>query len=182
MKPPRARFVVVGLLLIAAALAWREWTLHVSAPVPESPASDSTGTGLRPVVLWFGSPAGDSLVAEPRQMPEEAALHARVAALVRALSQGPREGGARTLPEGTELLHTYLEESGILTLDLSRPFRQGFRGGARSEEMALGSLVRTLAANVPEAKRIRILCAGVALSTLGGHFPLDQPLDPDEWP
>jgi len=26
------------------------------------------------------------------------------------------------------------------------------------------------------------VCAGVALPTLGGHFPLDQPLDPDEWP
>jgi len=38
------------------------------------------------------------------------------------------------------------------------------------------------ATGVPEAKRIRIVCAGVALPTLGGHFPLDQPLDPEDWP
>jgi hypothetical protein len=75
-----------------------------------------------------------------------------------------------------------VDDAGLLTLDLSRPFRQGFHGGARAEEMTLGSLVRTLAANVPEVRRIRIVCAGVALPTLGGHFPLDQPLDPDEWP
>ena len=39
-----------------------------------------------------------------------------------------------------------------------------------------------VAANVPEAKRIRIVCGGAAISTLGGHFPLDRPLDPDDWP
>ena len=182
MKRVRARFIVVGLLLVGAALLWRQWAAREAVPVPEPAASDTTGTGLRPVALWFGSPEGDSLVAEARQMPEVTGLHERIAALVAALAQGPREGGMRTLPEGTELLHAYLDEAGLLTLDLSRPFRQGFQGGARAEEMTLGSLVRTIAANVPEAKRIRIVCAGVALPTLGGHFPLDQPLDPDEWP
>ena len=133
-------------------------------------------------MLWFASPEGDSLVSEPREMPEQPELHAHVAALVAALEQGPRTGGERTLPEGTMLLHAYLDDSGLLTLDLSRPFRQGFQGGARAEELALGSLVRTIATGVPDAKRIRIVCAGVALPTLGGHFPLDQPLDPDDWP
>ena len=150
--------------------------------MPETAASDSTATGLRAVTLWFGSPGGDSLVSEPREMPEAPGLHARIAALVAALEQGPRQRGERTLPEGTLVLHTYMDEAGLLTLDLSRPFRQGFHGGARAEELALGSLVRTLAADVPEVKRIRIVCAGVALPTLGGHFPLDQPLDPDDWP
>src|SRR5207249_3755858 len=88
-------------------------------------------------------------------------------------------GGLRALAAGTALLHAYLDEAGLLTLDLSRPFRQGFEGGARAEELTLASLVRTLGAGVPEARRVRIVCAGVALQTLGGHFPLDQPLDFD---
>jgi spore germination protein GerM len=182
VKLPRRRFIVVGLALVAGVLLWRSRTAHAPLEAPETVAGDSTGTGLRAVTLWFGSPAGDSLVAEPREMPETPGLHARVAALVAALEQGPRQGGARTLPEGTQLLHAYVDEAGLLTLDLSRPFRQGFHGGARAEEMTLGSLVRTLTGNEPEVKRIRIVCAGVALPTLGGHFPLDQPLDPDEWP
>ena len=182
MKYPRRRFIVVGLALIAGVLLWRSRTARAPMEAPETAPGDSTGTGLRAVTLWFGSPEGDSLVAEPREMPETPGLHARVAALVAALEQGPRQGGTRTLPEGTQLLHAYVDEAGLLTLDLSRPFRQGFHGGARAEEMTLGSLVRTLAANEPEIRRIRIVCAGVALPTLGGHFPLDQPLDPDEWP
>ena len=182
MKRIRLRFIVVGLVLVAAALVWRAWTARPVVELPELVTSDSTGVGLRAVTLWFGSAGGDSLVAEPREMPEQAGLHERVAAIVAALEQGPRAGGTRTLPEGTQLLHAYVDEAGLLTLDLSRPFRQGFHGGARAEEMTLGSLVRTLATNVPEARRIRIVCAGVAVPTLGGHFPLDQPLAPEEWP
>ena len=104
------------------------------------------------------------------------------AALVAALAQGPRGDAARTLPEGTSLLHAYLDETGLLTLDLSPAFRQGFQGGARVEELIVGSLVHTVSANVPEAKRIRIVCGGAAFSSLGGHFLLDRPLDPDDWP
>ena len=182
MRRVRLRFIVIGLVLVAGALVWRAWTSRPAVEVPEPVASDTTGVGLRAVTLWFGSPGGDSLVAEPREMPEETSLHERVAAIVAALEQGPREGGTRTLPEGTLLLHAYMDEAGLLTLDLSRPFRQGFHGGARAEEITLGSLVRTLATDVPEAKRIRIVCAGVPLPTLGGHFPLDQPLAPEDWP
>lgn len=181
MKRVRLRFIFIGVALVAAALAWRSWTSRPQAVMPEPVASDSTGTGLRAVTLWFGSADGDSLVAEHREMAEESALHGRVSALVSALEAGPHQRGVQTLPEGTMLLHAYLDEAGLLTLDLSRPFRQGFRGGARAEELALGSLVRTLSAEVPEAKRIRIVCAGQPLPTLGGHFPLDQPLDPVEW-
>jgi hypothetical protein len=182
MKLPRRRILVVGLALIAAVLLWRARTSRPPVEPPEPVAGDSTGTGLKAVTLWFGSPGGDSLVSESREMPETPGLHARIAALVAALEQGPRQGGTRTLPEGTMLLHAYLDDAGLLTLDLSLAFRQGFHGGARAEEMTLGSLVRTLAANVPEIRRIRIVCAGVALPTLGGHFPLDQPLESDEWP
>ena len=182
MRLPRRRFLVVGLALVAAVLLWRLRTSRPPVELPEPAASDSTGTGLKAVTLWFASPGADSLVAEPREMPETPGLHARLAALVAALEQGPRQGGSRTLPEGTLLLHAYLDDAGLLTLDLSLPFRQGFRGGARAEELTLGSLVRTIATNEPEIKRIRIVCAGVALPTLGGHFPLDQPLDIDEWP
>ena len=182
VKTVRGRFIVVGLLLIAAALVWRAWVFRDVEPVPERRAADATGAGLRPITLWFASPDGENLVMEPRQLPEEYSLHARVAVVVAALAQGPREGGTRTLPEGTQVLHAYLDDSGLLTLDLSRAFRQGFPGGARAEEMTLASLVRTIAANVPEVRRIRIVCAGAAVPSLGGHFPLDQPLDLDEWP
>jgi hypothetical protein len=174
--------IAVGLVLIGAALLARPWLERRGEPVPPPPAPDSTQARVRSVTLWFASAEGDSLVAEPRDVLEETELHARLAALVTALEQGPRGAGARTLPPGTALLHAYLDDAGLLTLDLSPPFRQGFLGGARVEELVLGSLVRTVSANTPEVKRIRIVCGGAAFSSLGGHFPLDRPLDPDDWP
>ena len=182
MRMRRLGLVAVGLVLIALALFARQWFDRRPATQPLPVAPDSAETSVRSVALWFASPEGDSLVMEPRDVPEQAELHARVAALVAALERGPRGDAARTLPEGTSLLHAYVDETGLLTLDLSLAFRQGFRGGARVEELVVGSLVRTVSANVPEAKRIRIVCGGAAFSSLGGHFPLDRPLDPDDWP
>lgn len=180
---PRLRVIlVVGGVLIAVALLWRAWLQRDEGPVVTTVPSDSTVTGLRSTPLWFASADGESLVVELRETPEQPDLHGRVAALVEALASGPQGDGVRVLPVGTRLLHAYLDERGTLTLDLSRAFRQGFRGGARTEELALGSLVRTVATAVPEARRIRLVCAGAPLATLGGHFPLDEPLDPDDWP
>ena len=79
-------------------------------------------------------------------------------------------------------MHAYLDDRGLLTLDLSRAFQQGFKGGSRAEELAVGSLVRTLGANVPEVKRVLIVCGGAAIPSLAGHVPLDQPLDTQDWP
>ena len=176
------RLLVLGVVVIGLALAARAWFERNVGDAAVPVFADSTGTSLRAASLWFASPDGDSLAGETRDLAEVNDLHARVAALVAALEQGPRAGGVRTLPEGTALLHAYLEDDGLLTLDLSLPFRQGFRGGPRAEELAIGSLVRTLAANVAEVRRIRLVCGGAPLPTLGGHFPLDQPLNPEDWP
>ena len=182
MNRVRGRLVFLGIVLVGAALLARAWFDRTTDEAPVPGYADTTSTSLRATSLWFASVDGDSLTVETRDLAEEPDLHARVAALITALEQGPRQGaGARVIPEGTALLHVYLDDSGLLTLDLSLPFRQGFRGGPRTEELALGSLVRTLAANLPEVRRIRLACGGAALPTLGGHFPLDQPLDPQDW-
>ena len=178
----RLGLIALGLVLIALALFARQWLQQRNQPEPLPVVADTAQTSVRTVALWFASADGDSLVMEPRNLPEQAELHARLSALVAALEEGPRGDGARTLPQGTSLDHAYLDETGLLTLDLSPAFRQGFQGGARAEELVVGSLVRTVSANVAEAKRIRIVCGGAAFTSLGGHFPLDRPLDPDDWP
>ena len=174
--------VLLGAVLIAAALLWRAALERPDELPPPLTGSDSTSAGMRAVPLWFASADAESLVMELRELPERSDLHERVAALVAALEQGPRQGGLRAIPEGTLVLHVYMDDTGLLTLDLSRAFRQGFKGGARAEELALGALIRTLSASVPEARHIRIVCAGSPLASFGGHFPLDQPLDPNDWP
>ncbi|MBI5710889.1 MAG: GerMN domain-containing protein [Candidatus Eisenbacteria bacterium] len=175
-------FVVALILAVLAWLAWRIVRRAENAVVARPAASDSIGTGFRSAQLFFVARPGDSLVSESREMIEQAAPHDRVAALVTELAHGPSGPGAvAVLPPGTAALRVYLDDRGLLTLDLSPAFREGFRGGSSGEYLVVASLVRTISANLPEVKKVLLVCGGMPLPTLGGHLPLDRPLDVSEW-
>lgn len=173
------RMRVLLALLVAAAIAfvgWRTWGVR-PANAPAGAPADTAQAGMRSITLWFADAGGDSLVSESRAVVEQAGLHDRVSQLVDALARGPEKRGIAVLPAGTSLVHVYLDDRGLLVLDLSRAFQQGFRGGSREEDLIVGSLRRTLGANVPEARRVRFTCGGAPIGSLGGHVPLDQPLE-----
>lgn len=178
-----ARAIVVGLAI--AVLAWVVWRAtrgSARAPGANSTPADTLATGFRAAALYFPSTSGDDLVIETRDMIEQSDLHERIATLVTELARGPRGEAVAAVPPETAVLHVYLDDRGLLTLDLSRGFRAGFRGGATAERMAIGALVRTLAANVPEVRRVQFAVEGAPLPSLGGHLPLEPPLDVAEWP
>ncbi|HBT15699.1 MAG TPA: hypothetical protein DEB05_01925, partial [Firmicutes bacterium] len=62
-------------------------------------------------------------------------------------------------------------------IDVSSELGKIINGGGASELMAIYSLVNTLALNL-ELKEVSILVDGEKGSTLGGHFMLDEPLQP----
>jgi len=177
------RFLLV-VTLILAVLAWAvvRWRERPRAPAPPPAAADTSSAGFRAMRLYFASPGGDSLVAESREMVEPRMLRDRVVALVRELDRGPTRGGVAVLPAGTSVRFAYQDADGLLTVDLSRSFVQEFRGGAGAEYLAVASLVRTLAADVPGVKRVLLVCGGEPLATLGGHVPLDRPLEASDFP
>ena len=183
-RGPRVFGLVLGGLILAvlAWVAWR-WSLRSGgATVVDPVAADTAGTGFQSARLWFVARSGETLVSEPREVIEQTGLHERVAALLDELARGPTGEGLTLLPAGTTLRHAYLDDRGLLTLDLSGAFRSGFHGGAGAEELAVGALVRTLGDNLPEVKRVMIVCEGVPLASLGGHLPLDRPLELADWP
>jgi hypothetical protein len=177
------RRLLIGVLVVAV-LAWAAWRVVVATrePALESSRPDSSSTGFKAARLYFASSSGDSLVSEAREIAEMQGLHERVAALVSELDRGPTGAAVAALPAGTSVLHVYLDDRGLMTLDLSRAFQQGFRGGASAEYLAVASLVRTIGANLPEVKRVLLICGGVPMATLAGHLPLDQPITISELP
>jgi spore germination protein GerM len=180
----RARWLLFGGLLLAV-LAWAAWRWSLRSgevEVVNPAASDTAGAGFRSARLWFVAGSGDALVSESREIIEQSGVHDRAAALIDELVRGPSGAGLTLLPAGTSLRHAYLDDRGLLTLDMSGAFRDGFRGGAAAEELAVGALVCTLAGDLPEVKRVLIVCEGAPLASLGGHLPLDHPLDVTDWP
>jgi hypothetical protein len=173
--------LVGGLLFAVLAWAAYQWSRVSAPPAPQAISADSIAIGMKTVRLYFVAPDADSLVVETRELPQPQGLHAAATALVAELDRGPREGGIAALPAGTSVLNVYSDGRGLLILDLSRSFLQGFRGGSTAEYMAVASLVRTLGANMPEVQRVQIVCGGAPLATLGGHLPLDRPLEIAEW-
>ena len=183
VNPRTIRLALVGAVLIA--IVWLGFrTLEPGPPPPPSVPlpPDTAATGLEPVRLYFAAASAESLVSESRELPLASSLHERVTALVAELDAGPRGAGVTALPAGTSVLHCYLDDRGLMTLDLSRAFEQGFRGGSTTEYFAIASLVRTLSANLPEVRRVLLVCGGAPIATLGGHVPLDRPLDVNDWP
>ena len=180
MRPRRAFL----LALLVAVLAWVGW-IATRAPRGEqfeAPQPDSLTNGFKSARLYFASTSGESLVVETREQLDAHNLHDRVASLVDELERGPQRRGLRTIPAGTAVQHVYLDDRGLMTLDLSREFREGFRGGSAAEFLAIAALTRTLGANLPEVKRVMLVCAGQPLPTLGGHLPLDRPIDVADLP
>jgi len=178
------RRLLIGALVIAV-LAWAAWRwMHP----PSGPAAtgdskpDSVSTGFKAVRLYFAAPSGDSLIGESRELAEAQSLHERVAALVGELDRGSSGSGLAALPAGTSVLRVYLDDRGLMTLDLSRAFQQGFHGGSSAEYLATASLVRTIGANLPEVKRVLLVCGGAPIASLGGHLPLDRPIEVSELP
>jgi hypothetical protein len=180
MRVLRALVIVTLGIAVLASAAW--FFTHQDEPLPALPGVDSVGTGVQSVQLFFAAPAGDSLVSEPRDVVEGGTLHDRVASLIAELERGSKADGVKLLPEGTALRHAYLDERGLLIVDLTRAFQQNFRGGSGAEQLAIASLVRTLAANIEDVRQVRLVCGGAPLLSLGGHLPLDRPLDVSDWP
>ena len=177
----RSRILLAVLVVAAIALVgWRAWMWRHGPEVLTGTPADTTQAGLHTVTLWFADAGGDSLVREVREVQEVDGLRARVSQLVDGLVVGPAHGGIAVVPNGTAVLRAYLDDRGQLTLDLSRAFQQGFHGGSREEDLVIGSLVRTIGSNMPEAKRVLFVCSGAPIASLGGHLPLDRTIDLNE--
>jgi hypothetical protein len=82
------------------------------------------------------------------------------------------EGELRTLPPDAVLLAFYLLPDGTGIADFSEALATSVPSGIASEQMAVDSIARTLEANVPQVRRLKILIHGQEVETLAGHLDL----------
>ena len=94
--------------------------------------------------------------------------------VLNTLLAGPVDSDLRTLPAEGALLAFYVLPDGTAVADFSEALATATPSGIQSEQLAVDSIARTLEANVPQVRRLKILIHGQELDTLAGHVDLTQ--------
>lgn len=102
--------------------------------------------------------------------------------IVEALVAGPRRGLARAIPGDTQVRAVHLGPDGTAFVDLDQAFSRGLAQGSEDALLAVQSIAQTLAANLAEVQRVKILVEGEEVRDLGGHLDLSRPLIPEGRP
>lgn len=125
-------------------------------------------------MFWTSSEDESALAPVTIQiaLSKDAALRAKQ--VINTLLAGPVDSDLRTLPPDAALLAFYLLPDGTAVADFSEALATSTPSGIQSEQLAVDSIARTLEANVPPVKRLKILIHGQELDTLAGHVDLTQ--------
>jgi spore germination protein GerM len=139
------------------------------------PVPVSSGEPRVKAKMFWGSTADDgTLVPVTVELPLSSDPTLRAKEILNTLLAGPVDPEARTLPPDAALLAFYILPDGTAVADFSEALANSIPSGIQSEELAVNSIARTLEANVPQARRLRILIHGQEVETLAGHLDLTQ--------
>ncbi len=142
-------------------------------------ALESASAPNQSVTLYFLSLDKKQLVAEKRQMAMAAVDTDRTRQILLALIEGSHLGYSPALPPSTEVRAVFLTPQGTAYVDFSNDVLTNFTPGITSETLALYSIVNSLAANISEVKRVKVLINGQEVETLDGHADLMDYFVPD---
>ena len=197
---PRAVKIVLGLLVLAVIVGLislrsiqrrvkrlaelqtaDEKARHEVLAPPITTATDVTQTAK---IFWA---AGSERIAPVEvQLPLSANPVERCRQLLHELTVNPPTPGQRTVPADTTVMGFYILPDGTAVADFSDALSSEMPSGILSEEMAVNSIARTLEANVPLLRRLKILIHGQEVDTLAGNvdltgfFDLNPPTAPSQ--
>jgi len=126
-------------------------------------------------LFWASDAADGSLAPVTVELPLSNDPALRSKQVLNTLLAGPVDTELRTLPPDAVLLSFYLLPDGTAIADFSEALATSVPSGIESEQMAADSLTKTLEANVPQIRRLKILIHGQEVETLAGHLDLSQP-------
>ena len=123
--------------------------------------------------LYWAADAEDSgLAATTVELPLSSEPVLRAKQVLNTLLAGPVDAELRTLPPDAALLAFYILPDGTAVADFSEAMGNSIPSGVQSEQLAVDSITQTLAENVPQVKRLKILIHGQEVETLAGHLDL----------
>ncbi len=188
---PRWRYWFLGALLLAVVIAAiylpiLRRNIRQAAKLQQRSEEQARRELTQPTVinpsdpkvkakLFWASAADDGTVsAVTVELPLSNDPVLRAMQVLNTLLAGPVDTELRTLPPDAALLAFYLLPDGTAIADFSEALGTSTPSGIQSEQLAVDSVARTLEANVPKVRRLKILIHGQEVETLAGHLDLTQ--------
>ena len=138
--------------------------------VLKAPITTPTDTKEKARLYWFSTSGG--LAAEEVELQLSTDAVQRSKQLIDALIGNAPSPARRTLPADTVLHELYILPDGTVVADFSQALATGTPPGILSEQLVVESIARTLAANLRDARRLKIVIEGQETETLAGHLDL----------
>ena len=138
----------------------------------QSLTANPTEARVQAKLFWAANAHDGSLTPVTIDLPLSGDPALRAKQVLNTLLAGPADPELRTLPPDAVLLAFYLLPDGTGIADFSEAMASSIPSGIESEQRAVDSITRTLAANVPQVMRLKILIHGQEVETLAGHLDL----------
>jgi len=130
-------------------------------------------------ILWFSDQQELLLVGEKRYIIRQSDAAAQAKEVVRALLDGSKEKNINTFPAGVTLRDVRIDEAGIAYVNFTSSLTKLHPGSSSTEMASINSLTNTLAQNVSEIKKVKILVEGKELSSIKGHISTSKAFLPN---
>lgn len=184
MIPRYLAIAVAVMLAVVLAMSFYLRSMRRRAIEAQPVASDSRGIAppaagpTENIVLYVADDAAGVLRAQTAKIPLPSGRQQRAEELLRALLRiYEQPDSPHPLSAAADVRSIYLIPTGAAVIDLNAPFADQHRSGILDEQLTVNSLVETLAKNIPEIYRVRILVEGKTRETLAGHVDLTDFFD-----
>lgn len=187
MTPQRAKYAILGLVALVVIAAIYLMVLRsrvreldrqtqiaeqAQRKISQGPISTPTDVKVKAQLFWISTNTPGTLDSSIVELPLSADPVQRARQLVDALILSPATPAQRALPADATLLSFYLLSDGTALADFADTLSTGTPSGILSEKLAVDSITKTLAASVPQVRRLKILLHGQEADTLAGHLDL----------
>jgi hypothetical protein len=188
---PRWRVWLIGMLLLAviiaaiyfpilkrrlrqAAQVQQQSEEQARRELTQSLAANPGAPLVKAKLFWASGAEDGSLAPVTVDLPLSKDPVLRGKQVLNTLLAGPVDAELRTVPPDAVLLAFYLLPDGTAIADFSEALATSIPSGITSEQMAVDSLTKTLEANVPQVRWLKILIHGQEVDTLAGHLDLTR--------
>ncbi|MFC2076262.1 GerMN domain-containing protein [candidate division KSB1 bacterium] len=179
---------LASLLVIIGIVVWLFFSGRLLFPIrplgPALPAGDVGGreaVSTEWITLFFSDARTGNLLPESREIVALGNQVERFRIIIEELLAGPNGRLIATLPATARINNVFMDKENDLYLDFSGEFVSDQLVGTSAEMAAVGSIMKTVAANLPDIARVQLLVDGMEVQTINGHLQADKPFLVSEW-